>query len=146
VNLPSIITGPGPPELAIGSNRTFLTLYTPLRFSGASLGGQPIGLSSLPELGRTADSTYVDVPAGSTSTLKVKLAGAVHLLPGGWYRLDLSSQPLINPDKVSVDISLTSGWHLGGVQGAVRTSSSGAEVHLVSSSAQTVWVQVVRGG
>lgn len=146
VNLPSIITGPGPPELTIGSNRTFLTLYTPLRFSGASLGGQPIGLSSLPELGRTADSTYVDVPAGSTSTLKVKLAGAVHLLPGGWYRLDLSSQPLINPDKVSVDISLTSGWHVGGVQGAVRTSSSGAAVHLVSSSAQTVWVQVVRGG
>ncbi len=140
--LPPEVIGPGGPGFVAGQNRTFLTLYTPLQFFGATLDGSPTGLSSLPELGRRADSTFVDVGAGQTATLSTNLSGTVHLLPGGWYGLDLPSQPLINPDHVHVVVTVAPGWKITGVRSATRVGPGRAEATLVTASQHTVWVQV----
>jgi hypothetical protein len=142
--LPPVVIGPGSPGLVAGENRTFLTLYTPLQFSAATLGNTPTGLASLPELGRLADSTFVDVAAGQTATLSATLSGTVRLLAGGWYELDLPCQPLINPDHVRVEVTVASGWQVTGVRGATRLGSDRAEALLVTASHHTVWVQVAR--
>jgi hypothetical protein len=142
--LPPLVIGPDAPGLVAGENRTFLTLYTPLQFSAATLDNTPTGLASLPELGRLADSTFVDVAAGQTATLSATLSGTVRLLAGGWYELDLPSQPLINPDHVRVEVTVASGWQVTGVRGATRLGSDRAEARLVTASHHTVWVQVAR--
>jgi hypothetical protein len=98
----------------------------------------------LPELGRLADSTFVDVAARQTATLSATLSGTVRLLAGGWYELDLPSQPLINPDHVRVEVTVASGWQVTGVRGATRLGSDRAEARLVTASHHTVWVQVAR--
>ena len=142
--LPPIVIGPGSPGLVAGESRTFVTLYTPLRFSAAALGNLPTGLATLPELGRQADSTFVSVGAGQTATLSATLSGTVRLRAGGWYALDLPSQPLINPDHVEVVVTVAPGWQVTGVRGATRLGSDRAEAQLVTASRHTVWVRVGR--
>ena len=143
--LPPIIIGPGSPGFVAGENLTYLTLYTPLHFSASTLDGAPTGLTSLPELGRNADSTFVDLLAGQSSTLSTTLSGTVPLLSGGWYELDLPSQPLINPDHVQVEVTVASGWQVIGVRGATRIGADRAVTRLVTASHHSVWVQVAPG-
>ncbi|HEY4948587.1 MAG TPA: DUF4012 domain-containing protein, partial [Acidimicrobiales bacterium] len=142
--LPPYVIGPGSPGFVAGENLTYLTLYTPLQFSGATLDGAPTGLASLPELGRNADSTFMDLLAGQSSTLSTTLSGTVPLLPGGWYELDLPSQPLINPDHVQVEVTVAPGWQVIGVRGATRIGADRAVTRLVTASHHSVWVQVAR--
>jgi hypothetical protein len=146
--LPPLVIGPDAPGFVAGENRTFLTLYTPLQFSSATLDGAPTELSSLPELGRRADSTFVDIGAGQTSTLSTTLSGTVRLLAGGWYALDLPSQPLINPDHVNVTVTVAPGWTVTGVSGTgvTKVGTRQAVTHLVTGSRHTVWVRVAPGG
>jgi hypothetical protein len=98
----------------------------------------------LPEFGRNADSTFVDLLAGQSSTLSATLSGTVPLLSGGWYELDLPSQPLINPDHVQVEVTVASGWQVIGVRGATRIGADRAVTRLVTASHHSVWVQVAR--
>ncbi len=142
--LPPVVIGPSGPGFAPGENRTFFTLYTPLQFTNATLNGVPTALASQRELGRNADSTFINVQADSTATLSVGLVGTVRLVNGGWYELNLPSQPVINPDKVSVDLSVARGWRIGGLRGAVRSGAGGAIANFTMTSPRTVWVQVVR--
>jgi len=143
--LPPYVIGPGSPGFVAGENLTYLTLYTPLHFSASTLDGAPTGLSSLPELGRNADSTFVDLLAGQSSTLSTTLSGTVPLLSGGWYELDLPSQPLINPDHVQVEVTVAPGWQVIGVRGATRIGADRAVTRLVTASHHSVWVQVAPG-
>jgi len=142
--LPPYVIGPGSPGFVAGENLTYLTLYTPLQFSAATLDGASTGLASLPELGRNADSTFMDLLAGQSSTVSTTLSGTVPLLPGGWYELDLPSQPLINPDHVRVEVTVAPGWQVIGVRGATRIGADRAVTRLVTASHHSVWVQVAR--
>ena len=91
--------------LAPGTNRTWLSLYTPLTLTAANLDGGPLPLpiTSTPELGVNAYSVYVNIPAGATVTLLVGLRGQIHA--GSSYQLTLHQQPLVLPDKVSVHVT-----------------------------------------
>ncbi|MBK9180774.1 MAG: DUF4012 domain-containing protein [Acidimicrobiales bacterium] len=97
-----------------GTNVTYLSLYTPLALTGATLGGEPVDAATAELLGRRAHSLLVDVPAGSSVTLVLSLAGTVDT--GGGYHLAIGRQPVVAPDEVQVDVRVDGGpdVHAGG--------------------------------
>ena len=114
--LPQEVIGPNIPTIGPGVNRSYVTVYTPLPLERASLDGAPIGLESQPELGYSANATYIDVPPGSSRTLDVFAGGVLKLGAGGAYSLDVERQPLIVPDALDVEIDVPPGWRLEGAQ------------------------------
>lgn len=142
--LPPSIIGPYEPGYFPGENRTFLTLYTPLSFSSVSINGANSGMQMTEELGRFADSAFITIPSRRTATCRLVLGGTVRLRQGGWYELTLGSQPLVRPDKVSISISISPGWEIGGVRGARLLSSSSASARLQLDSTRYVWVELRR--
>jgi UDP-N-acetylmuramyl pentapeptide phosphotransferase/UDP-N-acetylglucosamine-1-phosphate transferase len=115
-SLPASVVGPYDPRYVAGENRTFLSLYSPLQFVGATLDGQTTPLESGRELGRNVYSSFVSVPAEEQRTLDVDLSGT---LPSddGWYRLDLVPQPAVLADAVTLSLRVPEGWRITGSQG-----------------------------
>ena len=146
LGLPPIVDGPGFPGMVAGENRTFVTLYTPLQFSRPTLNGAPTGLEPERELGRWADATFVDVAAGQTATLATHLSGTLHLAAGGWYELSLPHQPVINPDRVTVTVTVAPGWRVVAARGARVVGSTTASTTMEVTAPRTVWVQVAPDG
>jgi Protein of unknown function (DUF4012) len=95
-----------------GTNRTYLSVYSPWALEGALLDGAPVGLERQAELGRFAYSLFLDIPPGGSRTLTLDLRGR---LVGDRYRLDVARQPLANPDMLSVGVDV-------GGSGAVEAS------------------------
>ncbi|HVM06438.1 MAG TPA: DUF4012 domain-containing protein [Acidimicrobiales bacterium] len=89
--------GPGPP----GDNRVYLSVYTPLRARAATADGQVVPLEVGRERGRNVYSAYVTVPPGATLAVRITLEGEV--APGP-YRLDILRQPMVEPDRVKVEV------------------------------------------
>lgn len=88
------------PPLPRGTNRLYLSVYTPLGLAAARVDGAEVAMESEVEAGRKVYSAYVDIPPQGRKVLQLDLAGA---LPRGTdYRLDLHAQPLVTPDRVSV--------------------------------------------
>ncbi len=99
---PRYIIGPFDGRFKAGQNRTYLTVYSPLEFGGATLDGQPLTLTGAPELGRVARSSFVDIPPGATRTIVVHLSGFV--AGSKRYALDLLRQPLSANDEVNLNV------------------------------------------
>jgi UDP-GlcNAc:undecaprenyl-phosphate GlcNAc-1-phosphate transferase len=144
--LPASVIGPYQPGLASGENRSFVTVYTPLDFSAASEDGRPAGLDSTRELGRYADSTFVDLPPRTTGTLRLSLVGQVRLLPGRWYELDIGSQPLVFPDTLTVRIDPAPGWVVTAVSGATLDAGGSVTASLTVDSLRHIRVQLAPAG
>jgi hypothetical protein len=112
--LPDEVIGSYPGSgLPLGTNFMWLSLYSPLSLTGATAAGQAIGFSpGAPELGVRAYSTFLAVPAESTKTLVVTLAGTV--APGPRYQMTLRLQPLAYTPSVSVSVQPPAGWATAG--------------------------------
>ncbi|MGH9179903.1 MAG: DUF4012 domain-containing protein, partial [Acidimicrobiales bacterium] len=91
------------PPLPAGTNRLYLSVYTPLGLSGGRVNGNEVAMESETEAGRRVYSTYVDIPPQRRAVVELDLAGA--LRPGVAYRLALHSQPVVTPDRVSVRLA-----------------------------------------
>ena len=115
--LPSYIIGPNDPRYSAGENFSFVTAYSSLRLTGATLDGQPQGLEAQRELGRWAYSNYVSIPAMSRRTLDLALQGRLRLTKAGWYELALPTQPSVNPDAAKVSVRLPGGWRFAQADG-----------------------------
>jgi hypothetical protein len=99
---PRYVIGPFDARFRAGQNRLFLTAYSPLDLKGASIDGQPLTLSSQPELGRNAYSAFVDIPSRGARVVELRLSG---LRPRTRrYVLDVEHQPLAAPDAVELTI------------------------------------------
>ncbi|MEY2471864.1 MAG: hypothetical protein QOK28_1193 [Actinomycetota bacterium] len=119
---PKYVIGPYDGRFVAGQNRLFMTVYSPLHATAATIDGRPLELDGAPELGRLANSAFVDVPAGATRTVVLRLVGFV--AGRSDYRLDLVRQPVIADDLLSL--------HLRGI-GADDVRQSGPfshDVHL----------------
>jgi len=109
----------GLPDYIIGNERKqpkgttslYLSLYSPLAVTGATVDGVAVGVEPQQELGSPVYSLLVTIAPGATVTVEFQLAGSVDVSDG--YHLDLSPQPMANPDQSSV---------------AVRSALGGAEV------------------
>jgi hypothetical protein len=60
-----------------GTSRLYVSFYSPLALTGVTLDGAPTGLAAGREAGWNVYSRFVDIPAGSTATFEVQLAGTV---------------------------------------------------------------------
>jgi hypothetical protein len=107
--LPDEIIGSYPGSgLPLGTNFLWLSVYSPLGLTGAAAAGQVVGFSpGTPELGVRAYSTFVRVPAQSTKTLVITLAGTV--APGRRYQMTLRLQPLAYTPSMSVSVQPPAG-------------------------------------
>jgi uncharacterized protein DUF4012 len=100
---PKYVIGPYDARFVAGQNRLFLTLYSPLTATGTTIDGQKLEVGGAPELGRLAQSAFVDVPAGSTRTVVFRLTGLVR--GGDYYALDIVRQPVVYDDSVSLHLT-----------------------------------------
>ncbi len=93
------LDGDGPPP---GTNRTYVSVFSPLGLESATLDGVPIEMESHLEAGRHVYSTFVDLPPEmGTARLELRLAGRVGGLRSG-YALDVWPQVLTLADRVTV--------------------------------------------
>jgi len=142
--LPDVLIGVNPsvgtpnlPDLPPGTNRMYLSLYTPHALASADVDGVALPMESQPELGVNVYSQYVDVPPGATVTLTFHLAGGVDLRDG--YRLTFAGQATINPDEVSVSVGATEPWSLVPERGfetdgdRVTAAWTGSEDHVLTA-------------
>jgi len=111
--LPPIVIDSNPQfGLPPGTNRTWLTLYSPLALRAVSVDGVPATMSAIPQLGVNAYSTYVNVPPLGTATVTVRLAGRVPdrlSLP-----VEVRVQPAATPEHIGVIVSASGPWSLSG--------------------------------
>lgn len=128
--LPDYVIGSAlKPPLPTGTNRTYLSLYSPWGVRGATLGGQPFSLESQDELGRYVYSAYVDIPPGGSVVLEVQLAGT-RPRGAGPYEVVVHRQPVVHPDDVRVSVAAADGeWEVCGLRGCSAERS--ADVALV---------------
>lgn len=115
---PIVIDSPADPGLPAGSNRTWLTLYSPLSFTRATVDGRATTMSTTPELGLHAYSVYVDVPPEGLATVEVRLRGAVR--PGTALPVALRLQPSVSRQRVSVEVTADGAWQLVGSAATAR--------------------------
>ncbi|MBW3643998.1 MAG: DUF4012 domain-containing protein [Actinobacteria bacterium] len=143
--LPQYIIGPFFPGNPAGLNTTYLSVYTPFDFTGATLDGEPLSMEAEDELGRRVYSEFFDLPSLSSRTVTVDLQGEAPLAPGGWYELDLLHQPLLVPEEMSVTLEVPAGWRIAEAEGATVTRSGTATAELVLDRDATVRVRIERG-
>jgi hypothetical protein len=103
-----VIGSYGGSGLPPGTNQTWLTVYSPLRLTGASQDGHTVTMSAAPEFGVTTYNTFVRVPPGGLVTLTLHLTGQIKA--GRHYQLTLRQQPMVLPDRVSVQVTASRGW------------------------------------
>lgn len=108
--LPSVVIGSATtPPLPMGTSRLYVSVYSPWALASASIGGTAVNLESERELGRNVYSTFVDVGAGSTATLVVRLTGSYDTSAGSRYALTVHRQPVVAADDVRIDSTVVGG-------------------------------------
>lgn len=86
-----------------GSNRSYVSIYSPFELEASRVGGQPTPVQAETELGRNVYSTFVDIPPGGSVEIELDLAGTIE---GRRYELDLPVQPFATPDEVTVAVEV----------------------------------------
>ena len=105
-NLPADAGG-NPFGLPPGTNRQYLSIYSPWELTAAELDGEATGMEPERELGWNVFSRYVDIPPGGEVEVRLAFAGEVQ--PDVPYTLTLRSQPLTYPDVVRVGVRTADG-------------------------------------
>jgi hypothetical protein len=93
-----------------GSNHLFLTVYTPLTATGATINDVPTGIGSAQRFGLSAYSIIVDVPAGGTVTIHLTLSGGI--ARSRQYQLTVVRQPTVNLDNIGLTLKGKEGWQV----------------------------------
>ncbi len=106
--LPGYVIGsPLPPAVRPppGTNRTYLSIYSPWALDRAQLDDEAVELERQSELGRYAYSLFLDIPPeGGTRTITLDLRG--QLDPREGYSLDVTTQPFVQPDQLDLGVEV----------------------------------------
>jgi UDP-N-acetylmuramyl pentapeptide phosphotransferase/UDP-N-acetylglucosamine-1-phosphate transferase len=132
-------------QFVYGQNHSFLSVYTPLTFTGARQNDQPVGLEPSQELGRNVYSSYVDVFSQGTSTTAIDLSGNVRLRDGGWYDLTIMHQPTVRQDEVTVHVAAPAGFEIVDAVG-LKVDGGVAEGTVPLDRTRTVRVRLAHSG
>ncbi|HEX7131186.1 MAG TPA: DUF4012 domain-containing protein, partial [Iamia sp.] len=106
--LPDYIIGPVGASEPQGTSRVLTAVFTPLLATGATVDGEAVGVEPQQEVGLNVFSVPLTIPPGGQVTLELSLSGTVEGM-GDTYRLLASSQPLANPDDLTVRIRPAAG-------------------------------------
>jgi hypothetical protein len=131
LDLPRAVIGSNDQGLPPGTNQALLSIYTPHQLLEGTLDGDPVGFRSHRELGYSVYATLVSIPPGGRRVVEVELVGGVG--PFDRYELAYRSQPVVNPDEVSVNLDLASGWS---ISGGDFTPDEGQDVAVASVEAE----------
>lgn len=111
----------------VGTNVTWLTVFTHHAVTEATVDGLPIMLGPGQEQGLNAwDTPLLQIPPGETLVLELTLEGGVDLRDG--YELVILPQPVANPDRFTVEL---------GIDGAVDAETALDQVELLDDEALT---------
>lgn len=126
--LPAYVIGSAlVPPLPPGTNRTYVSLYTPWLLTGATLDGKSTALESERELDRHVYSAFVDIPPGRSVVLELALRGERGPGPEE-YVVHLHRQPTAAPDDVQVTIETAGRWRLCDVATCRRRATERLEL------------------
>lgn len=103
-----------------GTNRTLLSVYTPLQVAAASIDGRPVAFSTDSELGWNVYTVTVELAARTAATITFSLGG---VLEPGDYRLALRPQPLATPERFRIEIENARGAVQAGLVGTLNSSA-----------------------
>jgi hypothetical protein len=109
--LPQYVIGPFDQRFVAGEARSFVSMYSPLEFTAASVDGKATGIAAGREANRNVYSLFVEQLSQTDKELKVRLDGTVKL-HHGWYSLQVRHQPTLNPDTVHVSVNVPEGWKI----------------------------------
>jgi len=87
-----------------GTNRTWLSVYSPLDLVSVTIDGQEVQVEAGEELGRNVWSVFIDIPPGTAAVVEVELAGVIDL-SDGTYRWDLLPQTTVRPDRITASVT-----------------------------------------
>jgi hypothetical protein len=108
-----------------GTNRLWLSIYTPWRPDSTTIDGASTNLQLERELSRWVASTMIDVPPAQSVTIVVKWRG--RLQPATTYQLDVVHQPQATVEDLKVRVTNAEGDRVaantGLVEGAVASLS-----------------------
>lgn len=107
------------PPLPAGSNKSYVSMYSPLFLAGARVDGGERLMESELERDRNVYSTYVVIPPGGSVVMELDLEGQLDMADG--YRLTLHRQPFLAPDSVSASLNVPTGWKVGRGDAARRS-------------------------
>ena len=106
--LPDAVIGNNDRGLPFGTNRMFLSFYSPLELGSSSVNGTSEAFEAQRELGYHVYSRYLGIPPGGTVTVELHLSGT--LASRRDYRLEVAVQPMVNADQLEASISPGDGW------------------------------------
>jgi hypothetical protein len=93
-------------DLPEGTNRTYVSVFSRLRASDASIDGEPLRVEFEQESGYYVTSAFIDIAAGETRTVAMRLSGPIDLADG--YVLQVRSPPLVRDAPFAIDATLHS--------------------------------------
>lgn len=99
------------PPLPTGSNKSYVSMYSPLFLAGARVDGTERFMESELERDRNVYSTYVVIPPGGSVEIELDLEGQMDV--GQGYRLTLHRQPFLAPDAVTTSLEVPKDWKVG---------------------------------
>lgn len=100
-----------------GTNRSFVSIYSPFDLEASRIGGQPTAVQAEREVGRNVYSTFVDIPPGGTVELELDLTGTIE---GRRYDLDLPVQPFATADEIAVSVEVAGATPVAGDDATVE--------------------------
>jgi hypothetical protein len=106
--LPNYVIGSRDPATPTGTNRMYLSFYSPFALAGSRIDGVSQPFEVQRELGYHVYSRYLSVPAGGTVTVVLDLAGS--LRSSSPYRLAVAVQPTVVPDLLQLAVTPADGW------------------------------------
>lgn len=98
---PSYVIGSEFLELPPGTNRTLLSVYSPLIRASATLDGEPLAMNNGTEFGSNVYTVQLDLEPGGTRTIVIELTGQVGSDP---YALVVRPQPMAAADTWSIHV------------------------------------------
>jgi hypothetical protein len=112
-------------DLGRGTNRTFLSIYSPWALGEAWVDGEPATIERQVERGLMVYSVFLDVPPeGGQRTVTLQLRGHV---AADDYRLAVTTQPLATPDNLDLAVTVD-GQGVGGSAGMTLDGDRAAAV------------------
>jgi hypothetical protein len=103
------------PSTPKGTNRMYLSFYSPFALTGSQVDGASMPFESQRELGYHVYSRYLSVPSGGAVTVVLDLAG--QLASRVDYELGVGVQPMVSADSVHVVVVPARGWVVAGSDG-----------------------------
>lgn len=86
----------------------YVSFYSPLVLRTLDVDGRAVPIEPQREFTGNVYSVHLDVPAGATTSVRLRLRGTI--TPEPIYRLMLSGQPAAVPDQAAITVVGADGW------------------------------------